>query len=281
MLNFLVLAVLIALQHQGASSSQEESCAPDCFDSLPTRSNLHVPKIIPFPPSEPDLKKLNAELKDPDQILRWAANQFSNDSLVQFTSFGPSGLVILDKMYRMGILEKIPVVTIDTLHLFPETYDLVAQIQGNYSKSLKLHIYAPKGHSQCQEFDAEYGADLWTTDPDKYGQLTKVEPMERALKDLKVSALITGRRRSQGGDRIDLQALEMDDDGRLKINPLAYWSYDDVWNYIRQEQVPYAALHDKGYKSIGDVMTSRPVPPTAPERSGRFVGLSKTECGMH
>jgi phosphoadenosine phosphosulfate reductase len=246
-----------------------------------TKSNLRAPSKISFPPSEQDLKKLNAELKDPDQILKWAANQFSDHSLVQFTSFGPSGLVILDKLYRMGLLENIPAVTIDTLHLFPETYDLVTKVRETYSKSLKLHNYTPNGFGTRQKFDDQFGAGLWKADPDTYSQLTKLEPTRRALKDLNVSAWITGRRRSQGGERTDLQVLELDDDGRLKINPLAGWSYDDVWNYLLEFQVPYNALHDAGYKSVGDVMTSRAVPPTAPERSGRFVGMNTTECGMH
>ena len=113
---------------------------------------------------------------------------------------------------------------------------------------------------------------------------------------------ITGRRRSQGGERANLQVLEFDyntdialdgdgdpfdySKGRWKLNPLAYWNYDQVWSYIKEQNIPYNPLYDQGYTSIGDEMTTR-LPDTAMqhdasfERSGRFVGLNQTECGLH
>jgi len=234
---------------------------------------------ISFPPTPDELTQLNAELADPDDILLWASQQFPQ-SLVQVSSLGPSGLVIMDKLQKLG-LQKIPVLTMDTLHLFEETYDLMKRVRRHYP-DMSLQVYTPADYQQRQEFDAAYGADLYKTDPNKYGRLTKVEPMERALKEHHAQAWITGRRRSQGGERNELSPVEYDADShRIKLNPLVFWTYDQVWAYIRQHKVPYNALHDQGYKSIGDVMTSRAVDASAPERSGRFVGLNRTECGMH
>jgi phosphoadenosine phosphosulfate reductase len=94
-------------------------------------------------------------------------------------------------------------------------------------------------------------------------------------------AWLNGRRRSQGGARASLPFFEFDVDGRLKVNPLANWTYDQTWEYIREHNVPYNPLHDQGYKSIGDKMTTFPVGENEPERAGRWQGSSKTECGIH
>lgn len=246
-----------------------------------------LPRITSFPPSVEIIDSLNRELRDPDQILDWAVQQFTGSSnnchyrLVQLSSFGPTGLVILDKLHRSGHLQHVPVVTIDTLHLFPESYALIQKLNQTYESSLELHVYKPSGCSTRKDFDRQHGDDLWQHDPDQYGFLTKFEPTQRALDELHVGAWITGRRRSQGGERTALPVIELEDTGRIKINPLAYWDDDDVWSYIHENAVSYNELHDKGYKSIGDVMTTKAVPKDAPERSGRFVGLNRTECGMH
>lgn len=105
----------------------------------------------------------------------------------------------------------------------------------------------------------------------------------RALSDLDPHAWITGRRRSQGGERAQLPLLELDD-GRLKINPLANWTLQQVWHYLRTHSIPYNPLHDKGYASIGDLMNTRPLKPGEIEREGRFMysGMeNRTECGLH
>jgi len=167
--------------------------------------------------------------------------------------------------------------------LFPETYQFWQRVQEHYAPLLSMQVFAPDGYTDRASFDEDYGAQLWKTDPEKYGYLSKVEPMERALEESHTAIWITGRRSTQGGERTQLQVVEFDNINgqRLKLNPLAYWSYQDVWNYIHTHNVPYHPLHDKGYKSIGDTMTTVAVAPNAPERSGRFVGFNTTECGMH
>ena len=109
-----------------------------------------------------------------------------------------------------------------------------------------------------------------------------MEPLERALRELKVRAWITGRRRDQGGSRANVEVLEFDVDGRLKVNVLASWSWEDVWQYIHDNKVPYNPLYDQSYKSIGDYHSTRPVEADGDERSGRFYHQEeKTECGIH
>jgi len=218
--------------------------------------------------------------KSPDEVLDWIAAALPGH-VVQFSSFGPSGLVLLDKLSSSGHLGKMPVVMIDTLHLFPETYAFVQNLSGRYP-NMDLRVYYPHGFGagQKDEFDKKYGARLWVADFGRYSYLSKVEPTERALDDLKAQAWITGRRRSQGGERKSLQVVEWDN-GRLKVNPLANWTLDQVWKYLHSHHVPYNPLHDRGYTSIGDIMTTRPVTKGESERAGRFSGTNKTECGIH
>ena len=230
-----------------------------------------------------ELQTINDELDRMDlgQVLEWAVSTFGN-RLVDVTSFGYSGMVTLHKMRKLELLETIPVVTIDTLHLFDETYSFIEQVRKQLSISTFVR-YAPKDYDQRAGFDEAYGADLWKSEPDRYNYLSKVEPTMRSLDELNAAAWITGRRRDQGGERSAMAILEVDksDQSRYKVNPLANWSFEEIWAYIDTNEVPYNPLHDRGYKSVGDYMTTAPVDQGAVERSGRFVGLGKTECGIH
>jgi phosphoadenosine phosphosulfate reductase len=117
---------------------------------------------------------------------------------------------------------------------------------------------------------------LWETNPDLYLAIAKLEPLNRALLDL--DAWITGIRRDQSPTRADAPKLAWDDQHELwKANPLADWSDDDCWAYIRERELPYNALHDKGYESIGDAHSTVP----GKGREGRWAGTERTECGIH
>eukprot|EP00544_Gedaniella_sp_CCMP2646_P000817 CAMPEP_0202509244 /NCGR_PEP_ID=MMETSP1361-20130828/52672_1 /ASSEMBLY_ACC=CAM_ASM_000849 /TAXON_ID=210615 /ORGANISM="Staurosira complex sp., Strain CCMP2646" /LENGTH=461 /DNA_ID=CAMNT_0049143457 /DNA_START=173 /DNA_END=1558 /DNA_ORIENTATION=+ len=250
-------------------------------------------------PTDDQLQQLNTHLNklSVEEVLLWAYRQFSS-SLVDVTSFGPSGLVILHKLQQLDLLPSIPVVTIDTLHLFTETYDFIQELkQSKLLHNANLYVYQPRSFSTREDFDKAFGKDLYKTNPEKYAYLSKVEPTLSALDDTRATAWITGRRRSQGGERTHVDILEIDDWShsintttsissklvpRYKLNPLAFWTYSQVWDYIHKYNIPYNKLHDKGYKSIGDVMNTAPVAHNASERSGRFVGLANiTECGIH
>lgn len=250
------------------------------------RSTPIVPGFatLPSPWTQDDVNVLNQYLTKTDDILLWI-HAHLRDNMVSVTSLGPSGLVILHRLHSLGLLKDVPVITVDTLHLFPESMEFILTMEKYYSNDMRLQVYRPKEYSSRDAFDEAFGKDFYKTHADEFGYYTKVEPMLRALQDKDAMAWITGRRRSQGGEREQLQAFELvkEDSAipRLKINPLYNWSYDQVWNYLQQHKLPHNPLHDKGYKSIGDVMTTQAVDPGAPERSGRFVGLNRTECGLH
>lgn len=236
---------------------------------------------------------LNEQYQTVDAILQWICTTMTSKELriVDVTNWGPSSLIILQKLEQLQRLQgcpTIPVVTIDTLHLFPESYTFLESKKKSMGQNLL--IVKPKNYETAEGFDLRYGKDLAVEHPQQYAYWSKVEPMYRALNSLKADAWITGRRRSQGGERTNLQAFELDGNDnstnkfsrkRLKINPLVDWTYEQVWEYIRDNDIPYNLLYDQGYKSLGDVLTTSKVEEHESERAGRFKGMNKTECGIH
>jgi len=176
--------------------------------------------------------------------------------------------------------QMVDLIFIDTLHHFQETLDLVDRIRERYPL-VNLHVAKPAGVTTADEFAQKYGDKLWETDENRYDYLIKVEPAQRAYRELDVHAVLTGRRRSQGGKRGDLPIIEIDEAGLIKINPLANWSFQQVKQYITENDVPYNALLDRGYKSVGDWHSTQPVKEGEDERAGRWKGQEKTECGIH
>ena len=184
---------------------------------------------------ESALEKLNNRFDDvpvlqqPVAMLKWASKTLPEGKWAQVTSFGLSGLTILDMAAKSGVLEKMPVITIDTLHLFPETYELIEQVKDFYDTE-QVKSYRHKHTATLEEFNLSYGDKLFKGDPALYDFVTKIEPMKRALDELHAVAWITGRRKSQGGERVFLKLFEVDPaDGRLKLNPVANW----VWPCLR------------------------------------------------
>jgi len=173
----------------------------------------------------------------------------------------------------------IDLIFLDTLYHFDETYALVDRIRRRYGTP--IHIYKPRGCDTVDEFVAQHGDKFWDTNEEMYDYVAKVEPGNRAYSDLQVKAVLTGRRRSQGAQRGDLDIIEVDDQGMIKVNPLANWSFKDVQAYVKANNVPYNELLDRGYKSVGDWHSTQPVAAGEDERSGRWKGRNKTECGIH
>jgi len=200
---------------------------------------------------------------------------------LQLTSFGPTGLVTLDLLARSGLLASIPVLFIDTLHHFQETYDLIANIKARYP-ALRLHIYKPKGMETREQFEEKFGQNLWEKAPSKFGYYTKVEPRDRAMAELGATAYLNGRRKGQGDQRVTLSLVDEDPEMNItRVQPLVNWSFPQVWAYLIEYNVPYNALHDQGFKSVGDVMTSAAVGQEEDERAGRWKGSHQSECGLH
>lgn len=214
-----------------------------------------------------------------EEVLEWCVSSLPN--LHQVTSFGSTGMVILHAMHKMN--KKVPVIFLDTLYHFEETLEHAKTVGETYN--LDVHWYKCKQASSRQEFETRYSCnDMWISHPRRYEWLTKVEPLERALKERNVGAWITGRRRDQGAMRSEIPILEVDPvDGRIKVNPLAHWSKEEVWAYLRREGVPYNPLFDRSYASIGDSVTTAKSDASSGERSGRFHQFdgTKTECGIH
>jgi phosphoadenosine phosphosulfate reductase len=250
----------------GASSSSSSG-------QLPT---IHLTK--------PHLKFLNSTLNGlaPIDILRWAKITFPN--LYQTTAFGLTGLVTLDLLSKLQketpSAAPIDVIFLDTLYHFQETLDLVEKIKARYS-NINLHVYKPEGVNTTAEFEAKHGTELWKHNADNYDYTAKVEPAQRAYADLSVAAIFTGRRRSQGAKRESLDIIEIVEGGLIKINPLASWSFAQVQEYIKENNVPYNELLNRGYKSVGDWHSTEPVKEGEDERAGRWKGTAKTECGIH
>lgn len=230
------------------------------------------------------LKFLNAQLakKEPIEILRWAVLTLPN--LYQTTALGLTGLATLDMLQKIRkdtpSVPKIDQIFLDTLHHFQETLDLTAKIKTKYP-NVNFHIYKPDGCETEKQFQEKYGKNLWETNDTLYDWVAKIEPAQRAYSDLSVAAVLTGRRRSQGANRASIDIVEVDEFGLVKVNPMANWSFDQVADYVRENDVPYNELLDQGYKSVGDWHSTEPVAAGEDERSGRWKGTAKTECGIH
>lgn len=232
--------------------------------------------------TKPHLRFLNRQLQflEPQEILRWSITTLPH--LYQTTAFGLSGLAILDMLSKLKIPrpQMVDLIFLDTLHHFPETLALVETVQARYPL-VNFHTFKPEGMETGKEFSEKHGDRLWETNDQLYDYLAKVEPAQRAYRELQVNAVLTGRRRSQGGKRGDLDVIEVDEAGLIKINPLANWSFSQVQEYVKKSDVPYNALLDRGYKSVGDWHSTQPVKEGEDERAGRWKGQEKTECGIH
>ncbi|MCJ1470991.1 hypothetical protein MMC07_009639 [Pseudocyphellaria aurata] len=228
----------------------------------------------------PHLTFLNRQLQnlEPQEILQWSITTLP--SLFQITSFGLTGLVIIDMLSKMKIPPVVDLIFFDTLHHFPETLTLVDRVRSRYSH-VNIHVYKPEGLETAEEFARKHGEKLWETNDELYDWVAKVEPAQRAYRELQVDAVLTGRRRSQGGKRGDLRVLDVDEAGLIKINPLANWTFQEVRDYIKENDVPYNELLDRNYKSVGDWHSTKPISDGEDERAGRWQGKQKTECGIH
>jgi phosphoadenosine phosphosulfate reductase len=214
-----------------------------------------------------------AERWDAREIMRWGLAEFHPHAAIA-SSFGAEDVVLIDLAAQ--VRPDIRVFTLDTDFLFAETYELLAQIEKRYQIQVERvkSVLAPKAQAEL------HGPALWSVDPNKCCSLRKVEPLKRKLSEL--SAWVTGIRRDQASTRANAKKIEWDEKFSLvKMNPLADWTWDNVWEYIRTNNVPYNPLHEQNYPSIGCTYCTRQVQPGEDPRAGRWSGFPKNECGLH
>jgi phosphoadenosine phosphosulfate reductase len=228
--------------------------------------------------TSPDFKTLSDsfEAKSPQDVLGYAIETY-HPKIVLACSFGAEDVVLVDMVHRIN--PSVPMFYLDTDFLFPETYATRDRVIEQYGLK-PTQVLQLKSLLAPQKQAASYGDALWTSNPDQCCQLRKVEPLTRVLQGY--DAWITGIRRDQAPSRADAGLVEWDQKFRLvKVNPLARWSWADVWTYIKIYEVPYNPLHDQNYPSIGCTHCTKPVMPGQDPRSGRWQGSAKTECGLH
>lgn len=208
-----------------------------------------------------------------DEVIGWALGTFGGDVAVA-SSFGAEDVVLIDLAARSG--KPFRVFTLDTDFLFPETYSLIERIEARYGVEIERCRSALTPEGQAKVF----GDALWSSDPDTCCNLRKVIPLKEKLASL--GGWMTGIRRDQAPTRANARKVEWDAKFHLmKFNPLADWSWDDVWSYIRANEVDYNPLHDDGYPSIGCTHCTRRVAAGEDLRAGRWAGSAKIECGLH
>lgn len=234
------------------------------------------------PPVTPDvIAQVAAELahKTPQEVLRWALDTYG-DHVSLASSFGAEDVVLIDMLAR--IRPDARVFTLDTGRLPQETYEVIGAVQRKYPQ-LRLAIHVPD-RAQVEPMVREKGINLFYDSVENRKQccyVRKVEPLNRALTGL--AAWVTGLRRDQTVNRQTMAVVEWEQERQMvKINPLIDWTYPQVWDYIRQNYVPYNALHERNYPSIGCAPCTRAVAEGEDLRAGRWWWeQSNQECGLH
>jgi len=214
-----------------------------------------------------------AETWNAEVALRWAFDRLGSE-VALVSAFGPEGMVLIDM--AAGIQRRFRLITIDTGFLFPETHKLMAEVEERYGVVIEKLQPALSAAEQEQA----HGAALWKRDPDLCCGLRKVEPLRQKLAELR--GWITSIRRDQTEARASARKLEWDAKfGLVKINPLADWTANEIWDYIHKNDVPYNRLHERGYPSIGCTHCTRAILLGEDARAGRWPGFAKAECGLH
>jgi thioredoxin-dependent adenylylsulfate APS reductase len=218
--------------------------------------------------------------KEPQEVITWAIEKFGRN-LGICSSFQADGCVLIDMAWRID--PGIRVFTIDTGRQPQETYDVIDKIRERYG--IRTEVFFPDT-SVVEQMVTKHGNNLFYRDVNLRllcCQVRKVLPLRRAL--MNFDAWVTGLRRDQWATRSNIRKIEIDHDhgGIVKVAPLADWTEEEVWDYIRANDVPYNALYDKGFTSIGCAPCTRAIKPGEDPRSGRWwweTGAPK-ECGMH
>jgi len=208
--------------------------------------------------------------RDARRVLRWARDLLG-EGLMMTTSFQKGGMVLLHMVRDQ--LPDLPVFFLDTGFHFQETLDFAEKIRRDWG----IHLVYQRGQLFGESFQAKHG-DLFETNPNLCCHLNKVEPQNEIL--ARYQGWITAIRRDQASTRAEADVLEILDGPKLKVQPLALWSREQVSAYLKEHQVPLHPLYAQGYQSIGCGPCTQPSSDATNERAGRWGG-KKIECGLH
>jgi phosphoadenosine phosphosulfate reductase len=212
------------------------------------------------------------ENQSPEAILKLAVDTFQRLTLA--CSFGAEDVVLVDMLQKID--PNVDIFYLDTNVHFDETYETKDRLEKHYGT--KFVQVLPK--LTLDEQAEKFGDELWKTDANQCCNIRKVDPLTDILR--KYDAWITGIRRDQAPTRANAKKVEYDVKfGLIKFNPLAGWTSEDVWQYIRDNDVIYNPLHDRNYPSIGCTHCTRQVADGEDPRAGRWASIEKTECGLH
>jgi phosphoadenosine phosphosulfate reductase len=228
--------------------------------------------------SDEELRSLNERLETapPGEIVRWALLESGLDPIALASAFQVEGTCV---MHMTSLIRpEVPVLFLNTGFHFAETLAFKEQL----TERLGLNVIELVGEHTIESQEAAFGPRLYERDPDRCCHINKVEPMLGALRCL--GAWLTAFRRESSPTRanapiVDRYELEP---GRwiVKVNPVATWTRQEAWAYLREHDLPHNPLYDLGYASIGCGPCTRMRLPGEPERAGRWAGLSKWECGI-
>jgi phosphoadenosine phosphosulfate reductase len=209
----------------------------------------------------------------PYAILEWAVERFQS-RLTMATAFGAEGCVLIHLLAEID--PRIRVFNLDTGYQFPETLALRDQIRDRYGIDVELI----RPDTTVLEYEKQHGGPMYVSSSDQCCYDRKIVPLRRAL--VGYDAWITAIRADQSAHRGAASIVGIDRKfGLAKVNPLLSWTRRDVWAFVATHNVPYNPLHDQGYASIGCWPCTRAVAAGNDERSGRWAGHAKTECGLH
>ena len=214
-----------------------------------------------------ELERASAE-----EVIAFAIKTFPNITFA--CSFGAEDVVLVDMIQKIS--PSTDIFYLDTDFHFKETYETRDRMAERYG----LEFVRVSPLITPEEQAAQHGEALWSVNPTECCNIRKVEPLTRILSQYE--AWITGIRRDQAPTRANSKKIEYDTKfGLVKFNPIAGWTSEDVWNYIRANDIIYNPLHDQNYPSIGCEYCTRQVMPGEDPRAGRWSGHEKTECGLH
>ncbi|MDE1728631.1 MAG: phosphoadenylyl-sulfate reductase [Thaumarchaeota archaeon] len=226
------------------------------------------------------IQQLNESLKTPQEVLKWSLDNL-HPRIAMASSFGAEDVVVIDMM--MKINPKSRIFTLDTGRLNQETYDVMDEIRKKYNMNIEVMF---PDQNEVEQMVRVNGLNLFY---DNIGNrklccgIRKVHPLNRILSTL--DGWITGLRADQTEVRSNANKLELDEQHNsiIKINPIIEWTWEQTWDYIRKNDVPYNKLHDKGFPSIGCEPCTRAIKSGEPLRAGRWwwESDSQKECGLH